>query len=514
MSARLPTFWIKLGLAMALVAAGDVLLFEAEGLGANLGLFGLATVLAVALALPAIRLSKLASLALGLASSLAVLQIERATVVGWLGFLLAMGVAVLAPRAGRGDDGWRWLQRLVVAGLKSIVGPIQDLAEVLKARARKGPVRIAIALVGAVLPVVGGAVFLSLFAAANPVIGQAFSVLSLPELDVGRIAFWLVLSVPVWALLRPRGVRRTLATPAFDRALDLPGVTTASIAVSLAVFNVVFLLQNGLDLVFLWSGAGLPKGVTFADYAHRGAYPLIATALLAGLFVLVFLQPGSPTSRDRSVRNLVVIWVAQNLFLVASTALRTLDYIEAYSLTRTRIAALLWMGLVAVGLVLICWRMLRGKSSSWLINTNLLAAGLVLGGCCVVDLGAVAAAWNVRHARDAGGQGVALDLCYMRSLKGAALVSLAKLEMSAVPPDFQDRVRYTRRVIQAEVADKQAHWRTWRWRDARRLQWTWLTTYETPRWPDRRGRDCSGLYTPPAVAKPAPPLTPTPNPGT
>ena len=120
--------------------------------------------------------------------------------------------------------------------------------------------------------------------------------------------------------------------------------------------------------------------MTLADYAHRGAYPLIATALLAGLFVLVTLRPGSADRRARArsacwSRS----WIAQNLLLVASTMLRTFDYIEAYSLTRLRIAALIWMGLVAVGLVLICYRLLRGKSGAWLINANMLAALLVLG---------------------------------------------------------------------------------------------------------------------------------------
>ena len=62
---------------------------------------------------------------------------------------------------------------------------------------------------------------------------------------------------------------------------------------SLAAFNLIFALQNGLDIFFLWSGAPLPEGMTLAEYAHRGAYPLIATALLAGLFVLVTMRPRS-----------------------------------------------------------------------------------------------------------------------------------------------------------------------------------------------------------------------------
>ena len=69
----------------------------------------------------------------------------------------------------------------------------------------------------------------------------------------------------------------------------VPDVPLATLTLSLFTFNAIFAIQNGLDIAFLWSGAALPEGVTLAEYAHRGAYPLIATALLAGLFVLVAL---------------------------------------------------------------------------------------------------------------------------------------------------------------------------------------------------------------------------------
>ncbi|HEX7884680.1 MAG TPA: DUF4173 domain-containing protein [Phenylobacterium sp.] len=504
MTARLPSFRIKATLVVWLSAAGDVLLWQATGVGANLGVFGLAIVLAVGVASPAIRRHPLALAALLAAALLAALQIERATLVGWISFTLALAVAALAPRAPSGQDGWRWAQRLLMGGLKGLSGPVLDLRDVMRARTRKAPLRVAAIAFGAILPVVGGMTFLCLFAVANPVISEALRAWRLPEPDMSRAMFWVVVAVPAWGLLRPRGLRRTIGTSGLDGELDLPGVTTASIAISLGLFNLIFALQNGLDLAFLWNGAGLPDGVTFADYAHRGAYPLIATALLAGLFVIVFLRPGSRSAADRRVRLLVIAWVAQNLFLVASTALRTIDYIDVYSLTRVRIAALIWMGLVALGLVLILWRMLRAKSTSWLINTNLLAVGLVLATCSAADLGAFAAAWNVRHLPSAARRGVELDLCYFDQLKGAGIVSLAQLEQTLPAGDPRDRVAWKRRSLSAEVARQQSEWRTWRWRDARRLARVAALTGETPVFPAGASRRCDGSA----------PLTPTPNPGT
>jgi hypothetical protein len=229
-------------------------------------------------------------------------------------------------------------------------------------------------------------------------------------------------------------------------------------------------VQNGLDLAFLWSGAPLPGDLTLAGYAHRGAYPLIATALLAGLFVLVTLRPGSTTARSPVVRLLVTLWIAQNLLLVASTMYRTFDYVESYSLTVLRIAALIWMGLVAVGLVLICYRLLRSKSGAWLINANMLAALLVLAGASCVDLGRMAAAWNVRHAREIGGRGVQLDLCYLNELGASALLPLLELEMRpGLPAELRDRVQWLRAKTLRDLAEAQADWHGWTLRGAGRL---------------------------------------------
>ena len=164
-----------------------------------------------------------------------------------------------------------------------------------------------------------------------------------------------------------------------------------------------------------------------------------------------------------------MLFVAQNLLLVASSGLRTIDYVEAYGLTRLRISALAWMALVAVGLILIVVRLLRDKSSNWLFNANTLAAAVVLLGTSLVDLGAIAADWNTRHAREAGGQGPPLDLSYLRSLGSAALVPLTKLESRLPPSPERAALAPTRQRLIDDLKHKQADWRTWSWRDQRRL---------------------------------------------
>ena len=127
------------------------------------------------------------------------------------------------------------------------------------------------------------------------------------------------------------------------------------------------------------------------------------------------------------------------------------------------------MALVAIGLVLICYRLLRGKSGAWLINANMLAALLVLPPARLRrSRRGSAAAWNVRHAREVGGRGVELDLCYLNELGPSALLPLLELETRPdLPAELRDRVAVAARAGPwTGSRETQADWHGWTLRGA------------------------------------------------
>lgn len=491
------TLRLKLVLATAIVAVGDIALLQQELLPAGLGLVGLALVASLATGQPAVVRDRRALTASVLAAVYAFAMIYDAGLLALVLFGIATGMAVLLPRTGPFDDGWRWFQRLSAHGFISLFGPFLDTIRLARLRRyRRVPARRSEGWLAAVaLPLLGTLAFLWLFALANPVIDNWIASLALPEPDetfLVRVLLWTITAWAAWSVLRPRLKRPLFGT--FDGSGDivLPGFTTASVLLSLVAFNAVFLLQNAMDAAWLWGLVPLPRGMTLAEYAHRGAYPLVVTALLTALFVLVALRPGSATASRPSTRRLVVLWIAQNLFLLFNAALRTVDYIEAYSLTVLRISALLWMALVAIGLVLVVWRMLAGKSSGWLINTNLATAGIALSALCFVDLGAVAAQWNVRHAREAGGEGAPLDLCYLYSKGSSALLPLIELERRQIGGDFGQRVNNVRREVHFKLIDR-LDAGGWQILDAqRREKAAELLGGDIGPRPDGRGYSCDG----------------------
>ena len=453
-------YGLKAAMIVALVVLFDRL-FPDDPAGITIGLFALGWLIAVVAARPDVRRSRLARGAAAAAALFTLALLDEPGPLAWLLFWVTLSMAALMPKVAWFDDAWRWGWRIALHGASIVVVPLRDLMLLTRSR-RQARTTLGGYATMLALPLVGGTLFLALFASANPLIAAALSGVTLPP--VWKMIAWAVVAATVWPSLRPHPAVLRLAAQVPGAEPRLPGTTLASVLIALAVFNLLFAVQNALDIVFLWSGAPLPDGMTPAGYAHRGAYPLIVTALLAGALALAMLRPGSESARHPWARRLVALWVVQNLVLVASSALRTIDYVEASMLTAWRIAALAWMALVALGLVLIAWRILRGRSARWLINGNALAGAIVLGVCAFVDLGAVAAAWNVRH-----GEPGRVDLCYLQQVGDGALLPLIALERRSMTPAMHVRVQDMRREMMDRLAARQANWAEWTPRGARRL---------------------------------------------
>jgi hypothetical protein len=265
---------------------------------------------------------------------------------------------------------------------------------------------------------------------------------------------------------RFREEARHLLQPLEFETTTTPGPTRlfgqAAILRSLILFNLLFAVQTAMDINYLWRGAALPHGVSYAEYAHRGAYPLIVTALLAAAFVIAAMRPGSGAERSRATRILVLVWVGQNVMLVISSMLRLDLYVATYSLTYWRAAAFVWMLLVAIGLVLIVVRIVRDRSDAWLVGANLVALVLALYVYAFINFPHVIASYNVAHSREVSGQGQRLDLDYLLSLGPDALAAIDQYGAQQTPSPYLLQARRDR--LAAAHLDAMQDWRAWSFR--------------------------------------------------
>lgn len=321
--------------------------------------------------------------------------------------------------------------------------------------------------------------FIMLFAYANPVLDDWLERIELPELS-GRISvyrntFWLVFVSIIWNIIRPRKIQKKLTT---NKIIKIKPhnflLNNTSISIALITFNLIFLAQNLMDVEYLWMGIALPYGMTYAQYAHSGAYPLMATTLLSIGFVLIILKPGRGSEQSALIRNLIYLWIAQNIFLVIGSFQRILLYIDTYHLTLLRVSALIWMGLVANGLILIIARVARNRSNLWLINTNFIALITTLYMCSFVNFGGVIAEYNVSHSEQMGGSTIPLDYYTVNFDNIETLPALIKLNRNGKLSDVivyadseKDRYKNSEERLREKLKIQQKNWRSWTFRNYR-----------------------------------------------
>jgi hypothetical protein len=338
-------------------------------------------------------------------------------------------------------------------------------------------------LVAWIVPLVIFAIFLTLLSQANPLIEQQLMRIDLRAvLDVlisWRFAFWIAVVCAIWPLMHRLGTRKPAAQPSqTDSEATEPQdmdylFGTAAMLRSLILFNLLFALQSALDLTYLWGGVALPGGMSHAQYAHRGAYPLIVTALLAAAFALVAMRPNGPAETSRWIRPLVLAWIGQNILLVISSILRLDLYIAAFSLTYLRLAAFIWMALVAIGLALILIQIVGRKSTSWLLAANAISLALVLYGCCFLNAPWLVAYYNVEHSLEVSGSGPSLDICYLESLHSPQVLPPIEAHLSKLPRLQSGNIRpysSTRHMMEYRDFPRPENWRAWgfrTWRLAR-----------------------------------------------
>lgn len=477
---------IQLGAAALMVALADTL-FYGHRLGLSLALFlavlaGASACLNRIRAEPARRWHAAILLAAGLLP-----LIED---VNWLSVTIALFATAICARMLSEARNIRWEQhlraalRLPFAGIFRLPG---DLARANRHRIRHGRRTGALAgLAGWAVPVLLCAVFVSLFVSANPLLERWLSridiVAVLAQLVSGRSIFWAMILCLIWPVLRMRSLRRRKRIPAVPPAIKaalhpLDPFSDQTITRSLILFNGLFAIQTAMDIVYLWGGASLPEGMSHAAYAHRGAYPLVVTALLAAAFVLVAMRPEGSGARDPRIQPLILAWVGQNILLVLSALLRLDLYVGAYSLTELRVAAFVWMLLVMTGLVLILVQILSRKGVRWLVSANALAMALTLYAYSVVDTAVVIANFNFRHSHEMRGDGPPIDIAYLRSLGPGVIPAIDRYVPRIVAAgrtapysrwNRDGRVAvYWRDDLAGRHLRAQAGWRSWSFREWR-----------------------------------------------
>lgn len=403
----------ELAAALAIVAAIDLALWGSEGF--SLGGFGLALVF-VTLPLLAFavvgrwrRSPRLAAI-VGLLTVVVVRTVIHPTVLttlAGLALLLPFALALRARRAfvpeallSSAASFFKLPSRLVAA-----------VAGVLAIAARTHLGNVAIAPIA--VPIALSAIFIGVFALANPLVAgwldlAAEALLSIGVPPLGRLVTWSLAALAALALLRP-ACRLARGLEAADTA---PSASTLSVTIGRNVFvslNLVFLAYHLLDAPFLVGGRP-PQGMTTQHYAHAGALWLtVALAMLTAVVGVAFRGALAHDARARAVRALAYVWIAQGLVLALGTYRRIGIHIAHTGLSNLRIVGILGTTLVVVGVILVATKLHRRRTFTWILRRQLDAFALTFVLFAVAPTHWISAQVNVSRLMS-GEQGPLLHL--------------------------------------------------------------------------------------------------------
>ena len=294
---------------------------------------------------------------------------------------------------------------------------------------------------GRTLPVLRGMViavpivliFVALFSAADAVFAQVIENVFDVDVDFGDLPGRLLVAAALaWiaagCMALAAAEHRSGDLQHADPARGLRVGTTEAVTV-LAAVAVVFLLFVALQGAYLFGGLDTLEatGMTYAEYARRGFFELVAVAFLAGGLVIGIER--LVRDRTRLVVGMAAALVVLTGVVIVSSALRLRLYQEAYGWTELRFYVLATIVLLAFGAIALLTA-LAADRVRW-IGHALIGGALVIG-LVLNFIGPVRfiSEQNVARVLDpslvpAGGSS-GLDELYAISLADDALPALAR----------------------------------------------------------------------------------------
>jgi len=458
----------KLTVVFAMVAIGDFI-FYSQPFGWGLGLYS-------SLILVSLCLSNSLFLKERQNRSIALLCIMLLVAMAWDPSTLALALfaflvilSLIISRQGPITDASPWGSDVIGLIRQILVKWLVDFKrkDIIRKRAatHKGPRQNTIAYV--LPPIVLSGVFIYLLSEANPLISRSLDALDWSTLSnlisMKRWLFWACFGLTLWGLFRARLNGKVMLEQ--KPAKSDPGIwfNKSAVKLSLLLFNGIFAVQNIIDAVFVLGHEELPDGMSFATYAHSGAYPLVFAVIVAAIYVLVVFGEKNTACQSTLARNLVYVWIGQNVLMTMAALYRLLSYIEAYSMTSLRLAAMIWMGLIVAGLILIICKISMAKTSKWLVNRNTLVLACTLYACCFVDFDGFIATYNVRHNSEVTSIGPILDLAYLGRIGPSALPALQEVQNNSL---YNQRTKISAEIIAARLkqdlrTEMDQNWRAW-----------------------------------------------------
>jgi hypothetical protein len=238
-----------------------------------------------------------------------------------------------------------------------------------------------------------------------------------------------------------RGVLAGTGHPVLDVATrPRPVLGVTEVATALGVLQLLFLTFVVVQFRYLFGGSALVEvtpGLTYAEYARRGFFELVAVVALSLPLLLAadaLLRRETPR-HDAVFRVLAGVHIALVFAVMASALQRVRLYQAAYGLTEQRFHATALLILLAVILLWFAATILRGRRNAFAFGA-VLAVFTTVAVLHAVNPDAIIARTNVARVHDNPVAAESFDASYVASLSADAVPVLLDA-LPSLPTDAQ-----------------------------------------------------------------------------
>nr|WP_162988844.1 DUF4173 domain-containing protein [Pedobacter schmidteae] len=208
--------------------------------------------------------------------------------------------------------------------------------------------------------------------------------------------------------------------------------------ISFTALNLLLLALNAIDVSTIWLDKNTnSNGAHFSAELHDGTNVLILSIVMAMLVIVYFFNGNLNFYRkNKTIRLLAYLWIAQNMFLVLSVLFRDFNYIGAYGLTYKRIGVMVFLLLCTIGLVTAYLKVATLKTFFYLCKVNGFIWYILLLTFGFVNWDVFIVRYNINNKAS-----ISLDLDHLMSLsdKTLPLLDQHKLDLRKYLPNS----RYT-----------------------------------------------------------------------
>lgn len=286
-----------------------------------------------------------------------------------------------------------------------------------------------------IIPIVLILIFFFIYKSANPLFEKFTEKINLDFISGEWLLFTLGGFLMVYGYIRHQRIQvidnweNNLPLDLSNTKSAIPKWNEKSAAILLFVcLNVMLVFINLLDVNYLYLGTGLPEGVSHKTFVHNGVGMLILSIVLAISIIMYFFRGGlNFNEKNKSVKFLVYLWIAQNIMMVVSTMIRNNIYVNDYLLTYKRIGVYCWLFMAALGLIVTFVKIWKIKTNWYLFKTNSLIAYIVLVVAAGLDWDKYISDYNISHSKSLS----QLDKRYLVSLSETNIPQLLALKDSA-----------------------------------------------------------------------------------